>query len=293
MHYAILGASGQLAADLGDQLSSSVRRLTRKEADLTRPETLRTLLEAPRPDVVFNCAAYNFVDRAETEPSAAFAVNALGVRDLALICRELDCTLVHFSTDYVFGLDETRQAPYSELDAPGPLSVYGSSKLAGEHFVRSVCRKHFVVRTCGLYGLKGSGGKGDSFPEKILRLAREGRPIRVVADQRCTPSYTADVATAAITLVQTGRFGLYHLTNSGSCSWYEFAREILAIQSLDANLTAISTRDFAAAARRPAYSVLEMRACQSAGLSALRPWKLALAAYLQARRMNSIDLKNG
>ena len=293
MQYAILGASGQLAADLTDQLSGSVRPLTRKDADLTRPETLRILLESPRPDVVLNCADYNFVDRAESEPSAAFAVNGIGVRELALICRELDCTLVHFSTDYVFGLDEARRVPYSELDAPGPLSVYGSSKLAGEYFVRSICSKHFVIRTCGLYGLKGSGGKGDNFPEKILRLARDGKPIRVVADQFCTPSYTADVATAAIALIQTGKFGLYHLTNSGSCSWYEFAREILAIQSLEANLTSISSRDFAAAARRPAYSVLDVKAYQSLGLPPPRPWKNALAVYLQARPMNSIDLKNG
>src|SRR5262249_54147366 len=154
------GAAGQLGRDLCPRLSGEVVPLGRPQADLTRPDPLRALLTELRPDAVINCAAYNFVDKAETEPEAAFAVNAWGVRVLATICRDLDCTLVHISTDYVFGVEPSRRIPYDEMDAPGPVSVYGLSKLAGEYLVRSLCPKHFVVRTCGLYGVWGSGGKG-------------------------------------------------------------------------------------------------------------------------------------
>src|SRR5437868_9512036 len=226
MHYAVLGAVGQLGRDLCPRLGGHVTALTRAEADLTRPETLQATLTELRPQVVINCAAYNFVDQAETEPEAAFAVNAWGVRALATICRDLDCVLMHFSTDYVFGLDEGRSVPYQETEAPGPVSVYGLSKLTGEYLVRALCPRHFVVRTCGLYGVWGSGGKGGNFVETMLRLASQGKPLRVVADQTCTPSYTADVAEAALALVRAGRHGLYHVRSGGACSWHEFARAI-------------------------------------------------------------------
>jgi dTDP-4-dehydrorhamnose reductase len=198
------------------------------------------------------------------------------VRDLALWCRDRDRLLVHFSSDYVFGLDESRRTPWSEADAPGPVSVYGLSKLAGEYLVRSICPAHLVIRTCGLYGVWGVGGKGGNFVETMLRLAREGKPLRVVADQVCTPSYTADVADATVALLTAGRRGLYHVTNAGACSWYEFAGTIFELAGVSANLTAITSREFGAAARRPAYSVL----APAAGLSPLRPWREALAAYL-------------
>jgi dTDP-4-dehydrorhamnose reductase len=258
--------------------------LTRDRADLTCADTLRAALGDLRPQVVINCAAYNFVDKAEQEPDAAMAVNAWGVRELAVVCRDLDRVLVHFSTDYVFGLDESRRTPYAETDAPGPVSVYGLSKLAGEYTVRSLCPKHFVIRTCGLYGVWGSGGKGGNFVETMLRVAGQGKPLRVVADQVCTPSYTVDVATAAAALLQTGRYGLYHLTNSGSCSWHELARTIFATAGVAADLTPIASKDWPAPARRPAYSVLGMDAYRALGLPALPPWPDAVAAYLQERQ---------
>src|SRR5205807_4592801 len=126
---------------------------------------------------------------------------------LATICRDLGCTLIHFSTDYVFGLDESRATPLDEESPPGPVSIYGLSKLAGEYLVRAICPRHLVIRTCGLYGVWGSGGKGSNFVESMLRRAAEGKPLRVVADQVCTPTYTVDVATALAALVQTDRFG--------------------------------------------------------------------------------------
>jgi dTDP-4-dehydrorhamnose reductase len=288
MKYALLGATGQLGRDLGPRLTGEVVALTRAQADLTRPEALQAVLGELRPDAVINCAAYNFVDRAENEPPAAFAVNAWGVRDLARICRALDCRLVHFSSDYVFGLDAGRTVPYQETDAPGPVSAYGLSKLAGEYLLRAVCPKHFAIRTCGLYGVWGSGGKGGNFVETMLRLAREGKPLKVVADQTCTPSYTVDLAEAVAALVQTDRYGLYHLTNAGSCSWYEFARTIFDLAQVPANLTPITSQEYGAPARRPSYSVLDMGAYEALGLRAPRPWQEALAAYLRERQQKTM-----
>lgn len=281
MKYAVLGSAGQLGHDLCPRLAGEAIALTREQADLTRPETLRTVLGKLRPDVVVNCAAYNFVDRAETEPEAAFAVNAWGVRELAKVCRDLDCTLVHFSSDYVFGLDPSRATPLADTDAPGPVSVYGLSKLAGEYLVRSICPKHLVIRTCGLYGVWGSGGKGGNFVETMLRVAGQGKPLRVVADQTCTPSYTVDVATATAALIATGRSGLFHVTNSGSCTWHEFAAAIFQQAGVSANLSPITSAEYGAAARRPGYSVLASEAYDRLGLPPLRSWQKALAAYFQ------------
>lgn len=288
MRFAVLGSAGQLGRDLAPRLEGEVTALTRAEADLARPDALRAALAAAlaaaRPDVVVNCAAYNFVDRAESEPEAAFAVNAWGVRALAEVCRERGCVLAHVSTDYVFGLNESQRAPYAETDAPGPVSIYGLSKLAGEYVVRATCPRHFVVRTCGLYGVWGSGGKGGNFVETMLRAAGQGKPLRVVADQICTPTYTADLAGALAALVRTDSYGLYHLTSGGACSWHEFATAIFALSGIDADLTAISSREYKTAARRPSYSVLARDACDRLGLPPMRSWREALAAYLRERQ---------
>jgi dTDP-4-dehydrorhamnose reductase len=285
--YAVLGAHGQLGRDLCPRLSGEVHALTREQADLTKPAELRTLLTNLRPDIVVNCAAYNFVDRAESEPDAAFAVNAWGVRDLARICHDLNCTLVQFSTDYVFGLDASRRSAWHETDAPGPVSIYGMSKLAGEYLLRSLCPRHFVIRTCGLYGVWGSGGKGGNFVETMLRLASQGKPLCVVADQTCTPSYTVDIAEASAVLISTDRYGLYHLTNSGSCTWHEFASVIFELSNLDVRPTPITSAEYAALARRPRYSVLCMAVYQALKLPPPRPWRKALAAYLEERKRKS------
>jgi dTDP-4-dehydrorhamnose reductase len=289
MRYAVLGAAGQLGRDLCPRLPGEVVALSRHGSpaiDLARPESLRALFEEVRPDVVVNCAAYNFVDRAETEPHEAFAVNAWGVRDLARLCAERDRLLIHFSTDYVFGLDETRRQPWTENDAPGPVSVYGLSKLAGEYVVRALCPRHMVIRTCGLYGVWGSGGKGGNFVETMLRLASQGKPLRVVADQICAPSYTVDVAEATVALLAAGRPGLYHLTNGGACSWHDFARTIFELADVPADLHPIPSSAYGAPARRPMYSVLDNVGLRELGLTQPRPWREALADYLRERKSN-------
>jgi dTDP-4-dehydrorhamnose reductase len=276
--YAVIGSAGQLGRDLVPRLPGEVVPLMREHADLTRPDLLRSTLAGQRPDVVVNCAAYNLVDRAEAEPEDAFAVNAWGVRHLAMICRDLGCVLVHFSTDYVFGLDDARRTPYTETVAPGPVSVYGLSKLAGEYIVRALCPRHFVIRTCGLYGVWGSGGKGGNFVETMLRLAKEGKRLPVVTDQVCTPSYTVDVATGAAELIGKERFGLYHLTNAGATTWYDFARTIFEMSGVKVDLVETTSAALARPARRPSYSVL------ATALPPLRSWRDALAGYLKERK---------
>lgn len=276
----IIGAAGQLGQDLSQRLGSRAVGLTHREIELRDRESLASVLSPLRPRVVINTAAFNLVDDAESRTDEAFAVNAMGVRELSIVCRALDCVLVHFSTDYVFGLDAARCEPYSEDDVPGPINVYGMSKLAGEYFVRSLCPKHFVLRTCGLYGHHGSGGKGRNFVNTMLRLAREGRPVRVVADQVCTPTATADWADATLRLIETDAFGLYHWTNIGQCSWHEFACEIFRLAGLTVDCTAITTAEFGSRAIRPAFTALEPLRWLKLGLPTPRSWQDALREFL-------------
>ena len=278
----ILGAGGQLGADLTRLLGDRAAALARADADLARPDSIRDAIAKHRPRVVYNCAAFNFVDRAEREPEAAFAINALGVHHLAIACREADATLVHFSTDYVFGGDPTRTTPIDESVAPAPTCVYGVSKLTGEYLARLV-PKHFVIRTCGVFGLAGRATQKGNFVEMIVRQIEQGKPLRVVTDQRCTPTFSADLAAAAIQLVETGRHGLHHVTNAGDCTWHEFAEEIVKLLGRDLPIQRMTTADFGSPARRPSYSVLDCSALAKLGLPAMRPWREALADYLRQR----------
>jgi dTDP-4-dehydrorhamnose reductase len=224
------------------------------------------------------------VDRAEADPEPAYVVNGWGVRALAKVCRDLDCLLVHYSTDYVFGKDGSRRQPYTETDTEGPVSVYGVTKLAGEGSVLKLCPKHLVVRTCGLYGLKGSGGKGGNFVETMIRLARERKALKVVDDQVCCPTATVDLADTTVRLLDAGGRGLFHVTSAGACSWYEFARTIFRLADVPADLSPTTSEAYAAPARRPAYSVLANDRLRALGLPPLRPWEEALSAYLAARQ---------
>lgn len=280
----LLGSAGQLGCDLAPLLPGEVAPVTRADADLTRRGDLTAFVSAHDPDIVVNCAAYNFVDKAEAEPDQAFEVNTWAVRELATACVDVGAKLVHVSTDHVFGLDEARTSPYSEVDAPGPISVYGLSKLAGEYFARSLAPDHLVVRTCGLYGLRGIGGKGGNFVETMLRVAGEGRALRVVDDQRCTPSAARDVAVKIAELVAANAVGLFHVTNAGSCTWYELAAEVFREAGVTADLAPCRTADRADPAKRPRYSVLSTAKLAAVGVPAPRPWQDAVAAYLHDRK---------
>jgi dTDP-4-dehydrorhamnose reductase len=283
MRIAVLGAAGQLGRDLCSRLPGDVIPLTRSTIDLIQPSKLSSTIEALHLDAFVNCAAYNLVDNAENDPNAAFAVNAWGVREVAVACKAAKVKLIHFSTDYVFGL-ETASSPLTENDPPGPVSVYGLSKLCGEYLIRSILPDALVIRTCGLYGVWGSGGKGGNFVETMLRKAALGGPLKVVDDQRCTPSYTVDVAEATIALLNAGATGLFHVTNSGACTWYEFAEEIFHRAKLTPDLSRTTSEEFVRPARRPSYSVLSAAKFASTLNLTPRPWQEALAAYLAERQ---------
>ncbi len=278
----LIGAKGQLGSELQQVFNDrSLVSLTHADLELTDPAQIGETLRKHRPDLILNTAAYHRVDECEDYPERAFAVNAIAVRDLAIAAKEIGAVLVHVSTDYVF--DGRRRRPYREVDPPGPLSVYATSKLAGEYFVRAILERHFVIRACGLYGLAGSTGKGGNFVETMFRLAREGREIRVVGDQVLAPTSARELAKKIRQLVETGQYGLYHITNNGECSWYQFASAIFELAGIRPLLTETTSAAYGARAVRPAYSVLDNEKLRSLGLDDLRDWREALKEYLADR----------
>jgi len=285
MKIMLIGANGQLGHDLVKALRPihDLVPLMHADIEITDPDRVNISMQAHRPDLVLNMAAFHKVDVCEEQLEPTFAVNAYGARNLALACRAHGAALLHMSTDYVFGGDKARTTPYVETDPPAPINAYGIAKLAGEYFVRYLLERYFIVRVTGLYGVAGSSGKGGNFVELMLRLAREGKPIKVVDDQRMTPTYTADVAQQIAALIETPHHGLYHATSQGSCTWYEFAAEIFRQSGLSPDLSTAKTGDFGEKATRPAYSVLDNKALQAISLDRMRPWPEALAAYLNER----------
>ena len=275
MRALVVGSRGQLGRELVALLGTEVVWAgDRAEIDVTDGGAVAALVSRVRPDTVFNAAAWNRVDAAESEPGAAFAVNASGPHFLARAAREAGALLVHYSTDYVF--DGTASRPYREDDPPRPLGVYGASKLAGEHLVAAAGGEHLVVRTSGVLGRGGSEQKGGSFVERIVARARAGEPLRVVADQVFAPTCAADLAAGSIALVRAGARGVFHVTNAGSCSWHELAEAALAAVGLEMPVERISVADLKLPARRPAYSVLDTSRYRALGLPPLRTWRAAL-----------------
>jgi dTDP-4-dehydrorhamnose reductase len=279
---AILGANGQLGSDLIPALRAhDIHGLVRKDCDVTDHIQTRSVLTDLRPDVILNTTAYHRVDDCETQPDIAYNVNALAVLNLVRIANDLGAVLIHFSTDYVF--DGKQQQPYTEQSEPFPLSVYANSKLAGEYLVRTIAKKHILIRTCGLYGgaPDSHGKQGGNFVKTMLSLARQGKPIRVVNDQEVTPTYTVDLANQIARLLPAGQLGLFHITNEGSCTWYEFAKAIFEISGTDATLTPISTELSGRPAPRARYSVLDNARLKELGLNQMRHWRTALEAFLK------------
>jgi dTDP-4-dehydrorhamnose reductase len=282
--YVLIGTTGQLGFDLARtfDLPGELVRLTRADLDLADDSAIARSLQALRPTHVVNAAAYNLVDRAEDAREEAHAINAHAVGTLATTCRALGATLAHFSTDYVF--DGSKTTPYHEDDPPNPLSVYAASKLEGERRALAGCERAYVIRVCGLFGVgRGRAAGRTNFVETMLRLAAEGRAIRVVRDQVLSPSYTLDIAPKVWRVLTRGAPGVYHLTSAGQTSFYDFAREIFRVAGVAADLTAVTAAEYGARARRPAYSVMARARLAALGEDDLRPWNEALVAYLRER----------
>ena len=275
---AVLGCDGQLGSELLRQLGAAAVPLTRRDCDLGDFAGMRSALLSLAPAAVINSAGYTQVDRAEQEEPECMRINAEAVEHLAAICRELNCPLVQVSTDYVFGFDRERQRPYSETNSAGAQGVYGRSKLAGEHAAAS-WEKHVIVRTCGLYGPRPKPTQSN-FVDTMLRLGRERDVLRVVNDQHCTPSYVRDVARAILFLVQRAHYGLFHVVNGGSTTWYDFAREIFLLAGIATPVEPISTAQYGARAPRPPYSVLDTSKYHSLGGPPMPSWQSALGDYL-------------
>jgi dTDP-4-dehydrorhamnose reductase len=278
-HFVVLGAGGQLGSELASLLpKEETVALTHEDLDITDFSKVQATLMVLRPRIVFNCAAFVRVDDAEERVEEAWRVNAFAVLFLSKICAELGATLVHISTDYVF--DGRKKSPYTELDQPNPLNVYGATKLMGEFFVRAYNPRHFIVRTAGLYGRKGSKAEGRSFVDRILNKAKTGEPLRVVTDQVTSPTYARDLASHLVKLVETEKFGLYHIANRGYCSWHEFASAIVQLAGLNAQVEPITSDQILLKAKRPSFSALISVRLLSAGLPPLRHWREALAEFL-------------
>ncbi|HEX2742546.1 MAG TPA: dTDP-4-dehydrorhamnose reductase [Rubrobacter sp.] len=271
MKVLLTGSNGQLGRELAGILPErghGVVALDRKSLDVADPEAVERVVEEHSPEVVINAAAYTNVDACEKETDLAYSVNALGPRNLAQVCGRSGCELVHVSTNYVF--DGERDLPYEPFDPPNPISAYGRTKLAGEEYVKHLTNRWYVVRSAGVYG------QGHNFVRTMLRVAGERDSLKVKDDEYISPTYARDLATGIVRIIESGHYGLYHLTNSGSCSWYEFTREIFRLAGVETEVVPIPGSDYPLPAARPANGILS-----SLGSPELRHWSEALVDFLE------------
>jgi dTDP-4-dehydrorhamnose reductase len=286
MKVLLLGANGQLASDLLSILTcrnAKVTPLRHKELEVCDSAQVDQAVAAFRPDYVINTTAFHKLEECEKNAERSFAVNTLAVGELSKACERHGAALVHFSTDYVFGGDRARTAPYAEIDKVAPLNVYGASKAGGELMVPFNTGNYFLLRVCGLYGTAGSSGKGSNFVEGMLKKAAAGDSIKVVEDQVLTPTATLVLAEAVVKLMETRAYGLYHVTCEGQCSWYEFARAIFELSALKVDLSPVKTSEFPSPVQRPGYSVLSKQKLNELGI-AMPHWREGLERYLCFRK---------
>lgn len=285
----VFGGGGQLGFELCKEFKErgwSVLRFDRQALDITAAASVEKVIGEADPQVVINSAAYNQVDIAESEPLAAYQVNALAVRNFALACRQCGAQLVHFSTDYVF--DGRKGSPYNESDTPRPLGAYGVSKLAGELYAQAYLDQPLVIRTSGVFGPAGASTRRGNFLEMMLRLAKSGTPIRVVEDHFASPTYAPAMAFRTAELVEKGISGLFHMGGGEPISWHAYAKLIFELSGTEAVLQATDERSYRTAARRPKFSALSNEKLEKAGIEPMPPLREAIKQYLQARKQSSV-----
>ncbi len=277
MRILVTGARGMLASNLVPILREDCEVVAPAEDDLdiTRRDIVFSVLEGTSPDVVVNCAAYTLVDKAEEERNKALLINGLGVQNIALACQDKGIRLCHISTDYVF--DGTKSRPYTPFDNTNPINVYGESKLAGERYIEWIMNRFYIIRTSWLYGKAGN-----NFVATILRLVKEKPEIRVVRDQRGSPTNTVSLSHAIKKIISTGAYGIYHFTDKteDGISWFDFAEEVVRMSGCKTKVIPITTAEFPRPARRPKNSVLDTALFSLATGLEPRDWKEALKEYL-------------
>jgi dTDP-4-dehydrorhamnose reductase len=281
----LIGADGQLGTDLEKVLKKDYELLCPliDELDITDFVKTKEYVKNQVPDLIINTAAFHNTDECEKNPEKSFLVNTFAVKNLAEICKEINIPLVHISTDYVFGLDKKRRTPYTEEDLPGPVNIYGISKLAGEYCVRYTTPKYFIIRPAALFGVTNPKGKKYNFVELMLNLAKEKGEVKVKNDEFTTPTYTKELAENIAELIKTNEYGIYHITSQGECSWYEFAKKIFELIHTKVNCQPVSSDEFPTVARRPRYSVLENKHLKDIGLDKMSHWEDALKKYLKEK----------
>ncbi|MFH1231701.1 MAG: dTDP-4-dehydrorhamnose reductase [Planctomycetota bacterium] len=283
MNILLIGSNGQLGTDIIKIFQSTwnIKGVTQDDIDITDFSGIQRLIKEYKPDVIINTAAYHNVPECEKNPEQSFLVNTIAVRNLAILCRALNIKLIHFSTDYVF--DGKKRRPYHEDDIPNPLNVYAVSKLAGEFFVKLI-PYYYLIRVASLFGTAGCLGKGGTnFVESILKLAKTDKKLEVTSNIICSPTYTYDAALKIKEMIQNNYpSGIYHLANSGFCTWYEFASEIFNLSNIKIKVEPKEEKEEQAGVRRPLFSPLT-----SKKLTPLRPWQEALKHYLSNRQKSS------
>ncbi len=286
MKVAVVGADGQLGSDICEafeQHRDEVVKLTIEDIEISDHDSVKAAFQHLHDvELVVNTAAFHNVPKCEEDPIQAFKINGLGALYLAKACGQLDIPLLHISTDYVF--DGQKRQPYIETDRPLPLNVYGNTKLAGEHFIGANIEKYYILRASGLYGTHPCLAKGYNFVDLMLKLAGERDEVRVVDNEVLTPTFTEDVAAQIVKMVHSqARYGLYHATAEGWCSWYEFAGEIFTIAESKVTLNRAAPEEFAPSFNRPEYSVLENRSLKEQAINIMPHWKEGLRRYLHKK----------
>ncbi|MCK4268698.1 MAG: dTDP-4-dehydrorhamnose reductase [Actinomycetia bacterium] len=277
MKIIITGADGQLGSELQKVLDGhDLYPVDIEELDITDFQEVKKQVSSFGPEIIFHVAAFTDVDGAELNPDLAYKVNAIGTRNLSVAARGSGAAILYVSTDFVF--DGRKETPYTEFDDVNPLSVYGRSKLAGERDVQTLAGEHYICRTAWLYGRDGQ-----NFVKTMLSLGQEGQTIRVVDDQMGSPTSAADLAKKIVEIGLSGRFGVYHTTNSGAVSWYGFAKKVFELAKITPDLQPIGSDQMERPAKRPAFSVLRGLGLELQGMQPMRPWDEALAEYFTSR----------
>lgn len=283
MKIAVTGSSGMLGYDIKRVFTDiELIALTRQDFDITNLDKSVSKIKEIKPDYLIHAAAYTDVDGSELNPEKAYLVNGIGTRNVTMACEEIGCSIIYISTDYVF--DGTKKEPYNEWDMPNPVNKYGLSKLLGEHFVTSLTNRFYIVRTSWLYGKHGK-----NFVDTTIKLLTEKEHLDVVNDQISSPTYTYDLAVKLRELIGKG-YGIYHITNTSQCSWFEFAVEIAKLlKKSKTKIQPITSDKLNRSAKRPAFSVLGNTLLRLEGLKELRHWKDALKDYLAQGKLGAND----